>query len=52
MSKRVYISADYSENYGDRDVVNELHKWANYNDKCIHISIRKLMQIFCMTSVE
>ena len=27
MSKRVYISADYSENDGDRSVVNELHKW-------------------------
>lgn len=27
MSKRVYISADYSEFNGDRDVVNELHKW-------------------------
>ena len=27
MSKRVYISADYSENDGDRDVVNELHAW-------------------------
>lgn len=28
MSKRVYISADYSENDGDRSVINELHKWA------------------------
>lgn len=27
MSKRVYISADYSEENGDRDVVKELHKW-------------------------
>lgn len=27
MSKRVYISADYSEENGDRDVVNELHRW-------------------------
>lgn len=27
MSKRVYISADYSENDGDRSVVDELHKW-------------------------
>lgn len=27
MSKRVYISADYSEANGDRDVVEELHKW-------------------------
>ncbi len=27
MSKRVYISADYSENNGDRDVVNVLHSW-------------------------
>ncbi|MBR3224423.1 MAG: hypothetical protein IKF78_03785 [Atopobiaceae bacterium] len=27
MGKRVYISADYSENDGDRAVVDELHKW-------------------------
>lgn len=27
MSKRVYISADYSENNGDRDVVNILKQW-------------------------
>lgn len=27
MSKRVYISADYSESNGDRAVVDELHKW-------------------------
>lgn len=27
MSKRIYISADYSESNGDRDVVCELHKW-------------------------
>lgn len=27
MSKRVYISADYSESDGDRDVVEELHGW-------------------------
>lgn len=31
MSKRVYISADYSENDGDRDVVDELHKWGKDN---------------------
>ena len=31
MSKRVYISADYSENNGDRDVVNELHVWGKDN---------------------
>lgn len=29
MSKRVYISADYSESNGDRKVVDELHKWGN-----------------------
>ena len=29
MSKRVYISADYSIYDGDRDVVNELHQWGN-----------------------
>ena len=27
MSKRVYISADYSKSNGDREVVDELHKW-------------------------
>lgn len=27
MGKRVYISADYSANDGDRDVVEELHAW-------------------------
>lgn len=31
MSKRVYISADYSENDGDRNVVDELHSWAEDN---------------------
>ena len=31
MSKRVYISADYSVEDGDRNVVNQLHKWANDN---------------------
>lgn len=28
MSKRVYISADYAEGNGDRDVVNTLNRWA------------------------
>ena len=27
MNKRVYISADYSENDGDRNVVDVLHAW-------------------------
>lgn len=31
MSKRVYISADYAENDGDRMVVNTLHRWASDN---------------------
>lgn len=31
MSKRVYISADYSEADGDRNVVDELHKWGEDN---------------------
>ena len=31
MSKQVYISADYSENNGDRDVVEELNKWGRDN---------------------
>ena len=31
MGKRVYISADYALNDGDRSVVDELHKWGNDN---------------------
>lgn len=31
MSKRVYISADYSVSNGDRDVVDELHNWGKDN---------------------
>ena len=31
MSKRVYISADYSEENGDRDVVDTLHGWSDDN---------------------
>lgn len=31
MSKRVYISADYSEQDGDREVINVLHSWASDN---------------------
>ncbi len=31
MGKRVYISADYSVVSGDRDVVEELHKWGSDN---------------------
>lgn len=31
MAKQVYISADYSPDDGDRNVVNELHKWGNDN---------------------
>ena len=27
MGKRVYISADYSESSGDRDVVDVLNRW-------------------------
>lgn len=29
MSKRVYISADYSKDSGDRDVIAELNKWGS-----------------------
>jgi len=28
MCKRVYISADYAEESGDRDVIEVLHGWA------------------------
>lgn len=31
MSKKVYISADYSEYDGDRDVVEELNRWGQDN---------------------
>lgn len=31
MSKQVYISADYAEDYGDRAVVEELNKWGSDN---------------------
>ncbi len=31
MSKRVYISADYSPSDGDRDVIDVLHAWGNDN---------------------
>lgn len=31
MSKQVYISADYAEDDGDRDVVEELNKWGSDN---------------------
>ena len=31
MSKQVYISADYSEDYGDRSVVDTLNSWGNDN---------------------
>ena len=31
MSKQVYISADYSENDGDREVVKELNKLGQDN---------------------
>ena len=31
MNKRIYISADYAENDGDRKVVEELKKWGRDN---------------------
>ncbi len=31
MRKRVYISADYAPNDGDRNVVDVLHSWGNDN---------------------
>ena len=31
MAKRVYISADYDENSGDREVVDLLNKWGSDN---------------------
>ncbi len=35
MSKRVYISADYSASDGDTDVVDELHKWSDDNRRVV-----------------
>ena len=29
MSKQVYISADYDQLYGNRNVVEELNKWGS-----------------------
>ena len=31
MSKKVYISADYDNDSGDRNVVDELNKWGTDN---------------------
>ena len=31
MDKRIYISADYAENNGDRAVVEELKRWGRDN---------------------
>lgn len=31
MSKQIYISADYSNDYGDREVVDTLNKWGSDN---------------------
>ena len=46
MSKQVYISADYSETDGDREVVEELQKWGKDNlhkvDFSLNASIKKL----------
>lgn len=45
MSQRVYISADYSADDGDRDVINELHSWERMsNIKWIMSILRKLHQ--------
>lgn len=31
MSKQIYISADYSQDYGDRSVVDTLNNWGKDN---------------------
>lgn len=41
MSKQVYISADYSENDGDREVVKELNKWGQDN-------LHKVVLLICL----
>lgn len=38
MKKFVYISADYSELDGDRDVVCELHKWGDDNKHIVEFT--------------
>lgn len=40
---RVYISADYSENSGDRDVVNTLNKWSE--DKLHKVSFVDMAKV-------
>lgn len=36
MPKRIYISADYSEENGDRDVVEILNKWGSDNQRIVN----------------
>ena len=38
MSKRVYISADYDWDSGDRNVVDELNKWSNDNKHLVEFT--------------
>lgn len=38
MSKRVYISADYDWNSGDRNVVDELNRWNNSNKHLVEFT--------------
>ena len=46
MSKRVYISADYSLENGDRDVVNVLNQWGADNlHKVDFIDMSKVVQV-------
>ena len=45
MSKRVYISADYSEDSGDRDVVDLLNNWGK-------ITIIKLILLIWLRSFQ
>lgn len=35
MSKRIYISADYDSTSGDKDVVNQLNKWSQSENRTI-----------------
>ncbi len=44
MSKRVYISADYSENSGDRDIVETLNQWGkDYLHKVDFVDMSKVV---------
>ena len=47
MNKRVYISADYDEGSGDRNVVEELNKWGTDNyHKVDFVDMAKVVLVY------